>query len=73
MIGPTTTWTYDLDGNRTQRTSSAGVEDYVYESGSRLTQVLLNRVETQRFEYDENGRVKRIVRIEDLNFVEELS
>lgn len=56
------TYLYDLDGNRTQRTSSAGVETYVYESGSRLTQVLLDGVETQRFEYDNNGRVTRIVR-----------
>jgi len=56
------TYLYDLDGNRSQKTSSQGVEDYVYESGSRLTQVLLDGVETQRFEYDANGRVKRIVR-----------
>ena len=56
-----TTYLYDLDGNRKKKTSSAGVEDYVYDSGSRLTQVLLDGVETQRFEYDENGRVSRIV------------
>ncbi|MEM9728170.1 MAG: DNRLRE domain-containing protein [Myxococcota bacterium] len=83
----TITYAYDLDGNRTKRTSNAGVEDYVYDTGSRLTEVLLDGVETQRFEYDENGRVTRIVRdgqdqqltwdaldrlvrIEDVNFLE---
>ncbi len=56
------TYGYDLDGNRTQRTSSAGVEVYEYDPGSRLTRVTLDGVETQAFEYDENGRVSRIVR-----------
>ena len=84
----TITYTYDLDGNRTSRTSSAGLEVYEYDPGSRLTRVTLDGVETQRFEYDENGRVSRIVRdgldqrlhwdaldrlvrIEDLSFVED--
>ena len=84
----TITYTYDLDGNRTSRTSSAGLEVYEYDTGSRLTRVTLDGVETQRFEYDENGRVSRIVRdgldqrlhwdaldrlvrIEDLSFVED--
>ena len=39
VLKETITYGYDLDGNRRSRTSSAGVEDYIYESGSRLTQV----------------------------------
>ena len=53
---------YDLDGNRTSRSSNAGAETYEYVAGARLARVLLDGVETQRFAYDDSGRVTEIER-----------
>ena len=55
-------YTYDDDGNRTTRTTSAGVEQYHYGVGWRLTSIERASTTTQAFVYDAAGRVTSVTR-----------
>jgi YD repeat-containing protein len=55
-------YTYDDDGNRTTRTTSAGVEQYHYGVGWRLTSIERASTTTDAFTYDDAGRVTSLTR-----------
>ncbi len=55
-------YTYDDDGNRTSRTTSAGVEQYHYGVGWRLTSIERASTTTEAFTYDDAGRVTSLTR-----------
>lgn len=50
-------YTYDDDGNRTTRTTSAGTETYHYTSGSQLTDITMGATTIAHYDYDDAGRV----------------
>ena len=51
------TYTYDDDGNRTTRTTSAGTETYHYAAGSELTDITMGATTIAHYDYDDAGRV----------------
>ncbi len=55
-------YTYDDDGNRTSSTTSAGVEQYHYGVGWRLTSIERASTTTEAFTYDDAGRVTSLTR-----------
>ncbi|MGF1469189.1 MAG: hypothetical protein ACFCGT_23945 [Sandaracinaceae bacterium] len=55
-------YTYDRDGNRTSRTTSAGTETYVYASGARLDYIERGGAIPADFSYDAGAPVTRIER-----------
>jgi RHS repeat-associated protein len=51
-----TSFTYDSNGNRTQKTKSTDTWDYTYDYGNRLTKIEENSTTTGEYVYDGNGK-----------------
>ena len=54
--GATTTYTYDSNGNLTQKTEGSDTWGYEWNARNELTRVTKNSVEQARFSYDSLGR-----------------